>query len=297
MPSHLAIGIFDGVHRGHQAVISKAVENAQADSTLAGVLTFFPHPSRLFRPNEATKLILPLEVKCQLIAQLHVHTIICEPFTPEFGALQAEAFLPHLKKYLPTLKTVFIGENFRFGKQRLGNPGKMAEWGKALNIDVVAVPNVCSAGETISSTRIRKSITQGNIANANEYLGYVYFCTGNVQPGRQLGRTLGFPTLNLAWEPELQPAYGVYAVRVTDQDGRSRNGVANYGLRPTLQAGETSPILEVHILGDCPWDTDSDIRVEWLHFIRPERTFENLTALKQQIATDCEHARNWHTKH
>lgn len=295
VPAHLAIGMFDGVHRGHQAVIEQAVEAARSDGTKAGVLTFTPHPSRIFRPENPTRLLMPLPVKLARLGTLGVDTPIVEPFTSELGALDADQFLPLLRQHLPKLKAVYVGENFRFGKMRMGTPDKLAHWGQALGIHAVSVPSVLTGkGETVSSTRIRNQLEAGEIEMANEGLGYAYFCEQTTQTGRQLGRTLGFPTLNLVWEPELKPCFGVYCVRVMDAQGVVRIGVANYGVRPTLN-DHVPALLEVHVLGECPWQSGDRLCVEWLAFIRPEYKFSGLDALQQQIKLDCVSAMKWHT--
>lgn len=296
-PAHLAIGIFDGVHRGHQTVIELALQAARSSQSHAAVLTFHPHPSRLFRPESPTLMIMPLEMKADFLTRLGVHCVISEPFTREFAALEAEAFLPYLHKHLPQLQTVYIGENFRFGNKRAGDPDKLVIWGRERGLHVVSVPGVKHDGTLISSTRIRGLIAEGEIASANALLGYPYYSESTVQPGLQFGRTLGFPTLNLSWTPELRPACGVYVVRVQDHEGRTRLGVANYGLRPTVNQADPTPRLEVHILDeDCPWDSGNMLRVEWLDRLREERHFDSGEALRQQIAEDCTQARRWHAQ-
>lgn len=285
-PLHLAIGMFDGVHLGHRAVLSAAVTAAKRENGLAAALTFSPHPSALFNPSKPTRLITDTATKARIFSELGLAAMITEPFTAEFAHLAAEEFLPWLKQKLPTLVAVYVGENWRFGRGRRGDVTLLRESGKKLGVAVFSAPRVSLDGEAISSTRIRTLLENGEIAAANRLLGYAYFSEGVVAPGKKLGRTIGFPTLNLAWSPELRPRLGVYVVRVTgDKSPKPLRGVANYGLRPTVEAS-TEPKLETHLLEECPFDAGDRIRVEWLHFLRPEMKFNGLDELRRQIAAD-----------
>jgi riboflavin kinase/FMN adenylyltransferase len=289
-PLHLAIGMFDGVHLGHQAVIESAQHSARREGGLAGVLTFDPHPSRLFRPENPVRLLMPVELKTRFLRErLGVDFVVQEPFTREFAAIESEDFLPHLRRALPDLHAVYVGENWRYGARRGGDAATLVAAGRKAGVRVFSAPRINLDGEPISSTRIRAHVAVGEIASANALLGYAYFAAGRAQPGRKLGRTLGFPTLNLAWEPECAPASGVYAVRVrgcTEAASMARPAVANYGVRPTVEATGSRPLLEVHVIGDCPWGEGDTLLVEWLGFLRPERKFGDLDALRSQIAQD-----------
>jgi riboflavin kinase/FMN adenylyltransferase len=289
-PLHLAIGMFDGVHLGHQAVTESAVHSARRCGGLAGVLTFWPHPSRLFAPAEPVRMLMSPETKFRVLLRLGVDAVIEQPFTPAFAAITAEEFLPHLQQRLPQLAGVYVGENWRFGAGRRGDVRLLlAEAGKH-SVTVVSVPRIHCNGEPISSTRIRDCLEAGKVEEANLLLGYSYFADGVVTPGRRLGRTLGFPTLNLPWRPELQPRHGVYAVRISgDFAAAGLPGVANYGLRPTIAAGG-EPLLEVHVLAPCPFVPGSRATVEWLKFLRPEQKFGGVEELRAQIARDRETA-------
>jgi len=293
-PLHLAIGMFDGVHLGHQAVIEAAIHSAQPAGGVSAVLTFHPHPSRLFRPDAPTPLLMPSAAKIRFLHDLGVNTVITQPFTRAFARIEAGDFLARLKRHLPALAAVYVGENFRFGRGRAGNVQTLVESGRREGIAVVSVPALRRNGQRISSTRLRELLAAGEIAEAGRHLGYTYFCDGAVQPGAHLGRKLGFPTFNFAWAPEARPAYGVYVVRLrAERDGIFRRGVANYGLRPTVTRGrKVAPLLEVHLLGAAPaLRAGSAVRVEWLEFLRPEKKFPDLEALKTQIARDCTAAR------
>ncbi len=286
VPLHLAIGIFDGVHLGHRAVIESAVHSAHRSNGQAAVLTFAPHPSVVLRPAQPTRMLMDRPAKARLLGSLGVTTVITQPFTPEFAQITAEEFLPWLKQRLPQLVAIYVGENWRFGQGRSGDIALLVAEGKKHGLTVFSAPRVNLNGEPISSSRIRAVIEGGEIAVANTMLGYVYFAEGVVTPGKKLGRTLGFPTLNLAWSPDLRPRLGVYVVRVSGAKASTPlRAVANYGLRPTVEQ-TTEPRLEVHVLEDCPFDVGDEITVEWLHFLRPEMKFGGVEELRAQIARD-----------
>ncbi len=294
-PLHLALGMFDGVHLGHQAVIESAVHSAHRTGGLAGVLTFDPHPSSLFRPTKPTRLLQPRSVKERLLAEAGVELMIFQRFTEAFASVEAHAFPGMLKSYLPTLHSLHIGENFRFGRGRVGDVSALIETCQPLQIGVFSVERIKHNGEPISSTRIRASLAEGRIAEVNELLGYTYFSLGEVIPGRQLGHTIGFPTLNVRWAPESQPRFGVYAVRVKqDIEGAPwQKAVANYGLRPTVEAAAAEPLLEIHVLSGTQLTTGDSLKVEWQRFIRPEQKFTSVESLRQQIARDADNARTF----
>ena len=289
---HLAIGMFDGVHLGHQAVIEEAVRAARRAGGLAGVLTFWPHPSALFNPAGRTRMLMSPEMKFRVLRRLGVDVVITQTFSPEFARITAEEFLPQLQRRLPRLAGVYVGENWRFGAGRRGDVPLLLAEAARRQVPVLSIPRVHLHGAPISSTRVRDDLEAGRLEEANLLLGYAYFAVGVVVPGRRLGRTLGFPTLNVPWQPELQPRHGVYAVRVGDDQTPPVPGVANYGTRPTVaSAGE--PLLEVHVLGPCALSTGSHLTVEWLKFLRPEQKFASVDELRGQVARDRESAEGW----
>lgn len=285
-PLHLAIGMFDGVHLGHRAVIDAAVQSARRAGGIAGVLTFWPHPSALFRPENRTRLMIGATLKGRLLAASGMDVVISQRFTPEFAAIQAEEFLPYIKKFLPGLSAIYVGENWRFGQGRRGEIGMLVAEAKKHGLTIVSAQRINHNGEAISSTRIREYLESGLIEEANAVLGYTYFAEGVVTPGKSLGRDLGFPTLNIPWDPELRPRYGVYVVRVSGPKAAGKYpGVANYGLRPTVEQSD-QPRLEVHVLGPCPFAGGDTVRVEWQKFLRPELKFGSVPELTAQIGKD-----------
>lgn len=290
---HLAIGVFDGVHLGHKAVIESAVFSARRSGGVCGVLTFDPHPSQLFRPSNPTQLIMPIETKTEMLHGIDVDCVIRKHFDAEFAGMPAEDFLAHLKAQLPALKSIYVGENFRFGKRRAGDTSTLIESGKALGVGVFSAERIKHNGEPISSTRIREELRSGRILEVNDLLGYNYTSISVVVKGAQLGRTIGFPTLNLPWEPECLPRYGVYYVRFRGADANAwQAGVANFGVKPTV-ANNAGPELEVHALAGSSLDAGDTVEVEWLRFIRPEKKFASVEELKGQIEKDCETVRGF----
>lgn len=303
-PLCLAIGMFDGVHLGHQEVIRHAQEMATEHSGTPGVLTFDPHPSRLFRPEEPTLLILSLPLRAAFLRAAGAETVLVQDFNTAFSKIEAEAFPAFLKQRLPSLAGVVVGENFRFGRRRRGDPKLLRDLCDSLDLRLSVVPRLPLLETAVSSTRIRACLIDGEIALANRMLGRPYSAHGRVQAGRQLGRTIGFPTLNLPWEPELQPARGVYAVRLVPHEDEAISlsaeghtnglpGVANYGVRPTVTDAEARPVLETHLLTPVDWGPGTPITVEWHRFLRPEQRFPSVDALREQIRRDLAQAREF----
>ncbi len=298
-PVHLAVGMFDGVHRGHCEVIGGAVQAARQRGGVAGVLTFAPHPSRVLRPEHPVLQILDAGRKARRIARLGADFLVEEPFTRAFAAEGSEGFLEKLLRAIPQMEAIHVGRNFRFGRNRTGDVAWLVARGRELGLHVFSANAIEADGERISSTRIRRLLTAGKMETANALLGYNYLSDGVVEPGRALGRELGFPTLNLAWEQELRPAFGVYAVRARCVGAKKwLPGVANYGVRPTVEiAEEIPPKLETHLLVPpeevraAGLDSGSALEVEWLRFLRPERKFAGVAELREQIAADVAVAR------
>jgi riboflavin kinase / FMN adenylyltransferase len=288
-PLHMAIGMFDGVHLGHKSVIESAVHSARRSGGLAGVLTFWPHPSVLFRPDNPTRLLMPPAMKRRVLGGLGIDFLIEQNFSREFAGIDAHEFVSFLRRSLPQLVAVYVGENWRFGRDRAGDVNILVEEARKVGLEVFSAPRLNHNGAPISSSRIRELLASGGLAEANALLGYSYFAEGVVERGRQLGRTIGFPTLNLAWEPELRPAYGVYAVEVMTTQKRPLRGVANYGLRPTVEQ-TTRPLLEVHLLETSSLTYGDKLTVNWLHFLRPESKFGSMEELRLQIVRDRESA-------
>lgn len=297
-PISLAIGVFDGVHRGHQAVLDSARRIASERKGLTMVLTFDPHPSRILRPEQVTRLLFSRTIKRDLLFDYGIDGIIWKHFTEHFAELTAEEFVEKLREGLPSLASVHVGANFRFGKKRLGDPETIRRILKPEAIEVIAVPRITWDGEQVSSTRLRHCLASGRLAEVNVMLGKPYRSRGVVVEGARLGRKMGFPTLNLPHSPESVPTYGVYVVSVSGPGAEGVPAVANYGIRPTVEAEVIEPRLEVHLLEpQATWDAGAELNVEWHEFLRPEQRFARLDELKEQIARDVEAAGEWFRSH
>jgi riboflavin kinase/FMN adenylyltransferase len=293
---HLAVGMFDGVHLGHQAVVGSALAAAADSGGEAAVLTFDPHPSRILRPEHATQLLFDLPTRVEVLLRLGISAVYVQHFTAAFARREAAEFLPFLKSCLPQLCSVHVGENFRFGRQRKGDAELLINWGLRDSIKVVALPRREEAGDVISSSRIRCCVESGEMEIAAQLLGRPYCAAGTVKEGKRMGRELGFPTLNLSWNPEALPALGVYFARVHHPDGGGGgfDAVANFGLRPTVENTD-EPLLEVHLLDPpqlVPGPGDF-LEVELLGFLRSEERFPSVTALRSQVEKDLKRAREY----
>lgn len=293
-PIALALGMFDGVHRGHQAVLDSAATTAGCHEGGVGVFTFRPHPSRILRPDQATEMLFHDGIKARRLFQHGVQVILWKTFDRHFSTLGAVEFAQMLRDGIPSLRSVHVGKNFRFGHDRLGTPELLAQNLGEAGISVISVPQVVWNGDTISSTRVRAALRAGEIRNVNTMLGDFYSCSGQIVGGKRLGRSIGYPTLNLVYDPECRPRFGVYIVQVTGADGVVVPAIANYGLRPTVE-DTVEPRLELHALGTPPltWQAGVLLSVEWLDFLRPEERFADLEMLKRQIGRDVAEARAW----
>jgi len=293
---HLALGAFDGVHLGHRAVLHSARDAARRDHGQVGVMTYDPHPSKVLRPEAAAPLILNRAQKDERLTEAGAEFIHHQAFTTQHAAMEAADFPAWLLHTFKGLRSLHVGANFRYGQGRAGDGASLVRDAGRLGLAVQLVEPVQLDGEPVSSSRIRTALRHGDLALANRLLMRPYEATGTIVDGRRLGRTLDFPTLNLPWNPELRPAYGVYAVELVTAAGVAEPGVANWGIRPTVEQGPVAPLLETHLLrpaGPVP-TTGASVRVRWLHFLRHERSFAGLPALQAQIAEDARAAKLVH---
>lgn len=285
----LALGVFDGIHLGHQAVIAEAVVGARESGGLSGVVTFDPHPIAVLAPERAPRrLLASLEHKERILNDLSVDLLVVVAFTPEFADREPEEFLNFLAG-APQLHRLTMGADWRFGRNRRGDTKMLRDFGVARGIEIFPLAPVMAQGERISSTRIRQALRDGNLRAAEEMLGRPYSVMGRVQKGQQLGRTIGFPTANLIPDQEQLPPEGVWTVECR-WGGQWLAGVANLGRRPTVETDE-SRLLEVHLLD---WNGDlygEVLEVRFKHFLRAEEKFSGVSALREQIARDVAAAR------
>ena len=290
------MGNFDGLHQGHAALIGEARERARAAGLPAGVLTFEPHPRSVFMPEGEPFRLTPFRVKEREVARLGVDLLFVQHFDIGFAKKSAESFVEEVLVGAVGATHLVVGHDSTFGNRRRGTPEMLREAGSRYGFGVSVVEPVRGPDAAVySSTHIRELLRAGRPREAAAQLGRFWEIDGRVMIGDRRGRTIGFPTVNLGLGEYLRPAFGVYAVRVSGDgaddpfDGRTVDGVANIGLRPTV--GTPEPRLEANL-----FDFEADIygrhlRVSLVEFIRPERKFSGLDALKAQIAEDAARAR------
>lgn len=280
-PCALAIGNFDGMHLGHQALLKKLVETAKTLRLISAVMTFEPHPREFFTPESAPARLCSMREKLEHLAEAGVQTTYVFRFDKRFAQVSAEAFMQDFLHNALNAQAILVGEDFRFGTKRAGTTADFAQAGfNLISLPQVNLPNDAMIPERVSSTRVRAALAAGNLQDAANLLGRPYSISGKVVHGAKRGRQLGFPTANIHMRHERPALTGVYAVKL---DGLP--SVANLGVRPTI-AGVPKLLLEVHIL-DFDGDLyDRHVHVEFLHKIRDEKKFDGLEALKAQIAQD-----------
>jgi riboflavin kinase / FMN adenylyltransferase len=289
-PVFLAIGVFDGVHRGHQAVISTAARHAEEAGGTAVVVTFDPHPAKILRPQESPRLLTATQHKIALIRALGVSHLLVLKFDRELASTAPVDFVRQLVAAANPLREICVGQEWSFGKNRAGNLALLKQLGAELGFDVVGVEPVTSNGEIVSSTAIRKAVEAGDFASATRMLGREYTILGTVEEGKHLGKSLGFPTANLSAHSEQFPPNGVYAAEGS-LEGKTLRGVVNLGVRPTIEGGSPQRVLEFHVV-DLDRDLyGKDIEMRFIRYLRPEQKFENLGALREQIGRDVAEAR------
>jgi riboflavin kinase / FMN adenylyltransferase len=282
----VALGNFDGFHGGHQAVVGRSVALARAKGVPALVATFDPHPVRYFKPDTPPFRLTSLDQRKRLFAEAGAHGMIVFPFNAALAALSADEFVA---QHLVGFAGVVTGEDFTFGNRKSGNVGVLAELGARYGFVAEAVGPVGEGGEVISSSRIRRALAEGDCGTATRLLTRPYTIEGIVQHGAKLGRTIGYPTANLAIGSYLRPRYGIYAVRVRLTDGRVIEGAANLGIRPSFDPPKE--LLEAYLFDFNESLYDQLIAVELIAFLRPEAKFDTLAALTAQMDNDCIAAR------
>jgi riboflavin kinase/FMN adenylyltransferase len=286
-PLHLALGVFDGVHIGHQAVIARAVDAAAKDGGLAGVLTFDPHPIRVIAPQKApTSLLETLAHKARAVGEYGVDLFIPLHFDLKVAKMEASDFIARLMA--APVRTIAVGEDWRFGHNRSGDVSFLRAEATHRGFRLEAVPPVMHAGDRISSTRIRQAIRDGNLQAAEEMLGRPHVVCGTVIEGRKLGRTIGFPTANLATGDSQLPPDGVWAVTARLPGGPPLPAVANLGLRPTVDG--QSHTFEVHLLDFSGDLYGQELEISFKRHLRGEIRFPSLDELKAQIRQDAAQA-------
>jgi riboflavin kinase/FMN adenylyltransferase len=296
----VTVGNFDGVHKGHQAILAKVIERAKALGGESVLYTFEPHPRRVLQPESGLRLLETFDQKMEVLASLGLDAVIAEPFDREFARMTPDRFIEHCLHECVAPIEVYVGYDFHFGRDREGSMRLLTERGPHLGFSVTVIPEISVEGRDVNSTRIRELLAQGEVEEAAKLLGRPFTARGKVTEGDRRGRTIGFPTANLAPETEILPAPGVYfghLRQLTGAEGEgpgpSRRGhpvVTNVGYRPTFRDGRDL-VAEAHLLdwsGDL-YGVEVDLSFEGR--LRAERRFESVEALQTQIARDVAEAR------
>ncbi|MDA0577137.1 MAG: bifunctional riboflavin kinase/FAD synthetase [Verrucomicrobia bacterium] len=288
-PLYVAIGFFDGVHRGHARLIQAAVRLARRHQGEAWVLTFDLHPARILQPSAAPRLLTEQPQKLQALAALGVDGVMVVPFTRALAQLPPQRFLTLLRAGAPTLTHLFVGPNWRFGKNRAGTVDTLCRFARQHHIAVSVARPARHRGDIISSTRVRSALANGDLTGVTAMLGRPFGFKGTVVRGTRLGHKLGYPTANLQPGSAALPPFGIYAV-MARADRQLLPAVVSYGVRPTI-ASDSDPVIELHI-----FDFDKNlygkaVEILFVRRLRDEKAFATLAALKSQIARDVRRAR------
>jgi riboflavin kinase/FMN adenylyltransferase len=288
-PTVLTLGVFDGLHLGHQLIMRTVVERARVINAVPTVITFDPHPRAVLHPESAPPLLQTFDQKIEAFGVLGIEQTIIVRFTREFAQLEAEDFLRDVVRDRLQAVEVYLGRGFAFGRNREGNIELLRKVSEQLGFSADEVPEVCLRGQRISSSKIRGLLAEGRVNLARRMLGRPYGVEGRVVRGAERGRTLGFPTANLRPENRVIPRGGVY-VTATLIEGAWRRSITNIGTRPTFENDSAPVSVETYVMnwtGDLYNDV---VRVRFLHRLRNERKFASIDELKQQIARDLERA-------
>lgn len=294
LPKHhgcvLTIGNFDGVHRGHAEVINRLTEKAQHLGLPAVVMTFEPQPQEFFRCENAPARLSLLRDKLMLLDELAIDRVLCVNFNKKFADVSAEDFIEQLLVKALGIKYLVVGDDFCFGRQRQGNFDMLCKAGEQYGFAVVSTQSFILGDKRVSSTEVRQLLASGNMEQARRLLGHPFILSGKVAHGQKIGRTIGFPTANIALKRKVTPVRGVFAVKLYWDNSDIYEGVANVGFRPTVN-GQICQ-LEVHLF-DFHGDLyGKSVEVELVAKIRDEQPFGSLDALKKQIENDVNRAKS-----
>jgi riboflavin kinase/FMN adenylyltransferase len=284
----LAIGNFDGVHRGHQAVLGQAIARARNEGRRSGAVIFEPHPRQFFAPDEPFFRLTPLPIKLELFDALGLDQTIVIDFDADLAALRSESFAREVIAGGLDASAVVVGYDFTYGKGRTGSPDELKSVGAPLGFDVEVVQPVAVGGAVFSSSRVRDHLSKGEIAEAADLLGYWWRVQGRVARGEGRGKGLGFPTINLELMPGQDVGHGIYAMRV-HHDGRRDDAAGYIGSRPTFGGGR--PVLEAYLLDFAGDLYGAEVEVEFIAKIRGDMSFATPAELAKQMSKDCDDAR------
>jgi len=288
----LTLDTFDGVHIGHKKILERITQNTENGKYESLVLTFFPHPRMVLQEKSEIKLLNTINEKTKLLEATGIENLVVHPFNESFSRLTAEEFVHTILVDKFQIQKIIIGHDHRFGRNRTANIDDLIAFGIEYGFEVEQISAQEIQDVSVSSTKIRKALNEGNMTLANEYLGYDYFLNGTVVKGKQLGRTIGFPTANIHIKEDykLIPKIGVYVVRAVVNE-ETVFGMMNIGFNPTVN-GEKQTI-EVHLFDFDKDIYDQNIEVSLLHYIREEQKFSSVDALKEQLNNDKKVAVNY----
>ncbi|MFL9843222.1 bifunctional riboflavin kinase/FAD synthetase [Flavobacterium rhizosphaerae] len=286
-PTIVTLGTFDGVHKGHKSILEKLIKSSQATGYESLVLTFFPHPRMVLQQNTDIRLLNTMAEKAHLLENFGIDNLIIHPFSHEFSRLTAEEFVSDILVDKLQTQKIIIGYDHRFGRNRTADINDLKRFGEQYGFEVEEISALEVNEVSVSSTKIRSALNEGHIKTANKYLGYPYFINGSVVSGKQLGRTIGFPTANIkvSEEYKLIPSNGVYAVSAPLGD-KTVLGMMNIGIRPTVDG--TTRMIEAHFFDFDEDLYNKDITVSLHYRLRDEQKFESVDALKEQLKKDKE---------
>ncbi len=295
-PCVLAIGMFDGAHVGHRKVMSRAKSIAKKFGAEACVFTFSPHPSSVINMGRPpASLLFDGESRAEKFIREGIDRVFVKKFTKKFASLSPEEFSGFLMKKFPSLKGVVTGSNFVFGRGAEGNPKVLRSLSKKEGWKYSEVQGVEKLGSRVSSSRLREALRNGELEKFEILSGLPYSASGKTSAGKRLGRKIGFPTVNLPWNPHCKPPFGAYAAVLETLKGKM-NGVANYGLSPTTDKKKHSPLLEINLFEPASIRAGTKVSISLKKFLRPERKFSSLDELKKQISLDKESAAEFFSK-
>ena len=281
----ITLGTFDGVHIGHKKILEKVLQNTGDGQYESLVLTFFPHPRMILKEDSDMKLLNTIDEKIDLLDKIGIQNLVIHPFDEKFSRLTAEEFVKTILVDRFQVQKIIIGYDHRFGRNRTANINDLIAFGEQYDFEVEQISVQEIDAVSISSTKIRTALLTGNMALANEFLGYDYFMSGTVLKGKQLGRTIGFPTANLQIDEKFKliPRNGVYVVKsILDQ--KTIFGMMNIGFNPTVAGKNLS--IEIHFFDFDADLYDQKISVSLLEYLRPEQKFDSIDLLKQQLEKD-----------
>ena len=292
-PHAVTIGNFDGLHLGHQAMLARLQDVAQARGLPSCVLSFEPHPREFFAPEQAPARLSSLREKAECLQRMGIDRFHVFRFDRAFSSLTAEAFIEQVLGTTLEARYVLVGDDFRYGAKRAGDFALLTAAGAKLGFDAEFLPTVEVAGERSSSTAVRQALAAGELEHAARLLGRPYSISGRVVHGDKLGRDIGFPTANIQLKHNRPPLMGIFAVEVCGLNGEPLQGVASLGKRPTVKGEDAVPVLEVHLFDFNAEIYGRRVRVDFLHKLRDEEKYPDLDSLVAQIRRDVDNAKQF----